>query len=140
MIYLVDTNVVSEFRKIKVGKAHANVVDWAASVRATDLFLSAVTVFELELGTLLIERRDARQGNVLRSWLDYQVSVTFAGRILPVDMAIAKRSASLHVPDPRPDRDSLIAATALVHGMPVVTRNVSDFMPMGVSVINPWEP
>lgn len=139
MTYLIDTNVISEFRKIKIGKAHPNVAGWAADVRASDLFLSAMTVFELEHGALLIERRDARQGSVLRAWLDRQMSVTFAGRILSVDAAVAKRSASLHVPDPRPERDALIAATALVHGMTVVTRNVSDFTPMGVPVVNPWE-
>jgi len=139
LIYLIDTNVVSEFRKIKVGKAHPNVVKWAAGVRASDLFLSAMTVFELEHGALLIERRDTKQGSVLRAWLDHQVSVTFTGRILPIDATIAKLAASFHVPDPRPERDALIAATALVHGMTIVTRNVSDFTPMGVPVINPWE-
>jgi predicted nucleic acid-binding protein len=104
------------------------------------MFVSAITVQELEIGVLLAERRDAARGAILRHWLESQVMPAFAERILPVDTVVARRSAVLHIPDPRPVRDSLIAATALVHGLPVVTRNLSDFAPMGVDVIDPWQP
>jgi predicted nucleic acid-binding protein len=138
MMYLLDTNVVSELRKIRLGKADSQVVAWADSVDAADLYLSAITVQELEIGILLAERRDPTQGAVFRAWLNKQVLPAFAGRILVVDIAVAQRSAQLHVPDPRPVRDGLIAATALVHGMTVVTRNVDDFAPTGVAIFNPW--
>lgn len=137
-MYVLDTNVVSELRKAKAGKADANVTAWATSVPAGGLFLSAITILELETGTLLVERRDPPQGAVLRAWLDGHVLPAFAGRVLAVDTAVAQRCARLHVPDPRADRDALIAATALVHGMTVVTRNVADFEPTGVPVFNPW--
>ena len=137
-MYLLDTNVVSEFRKIPTGKADAMVVAWADSVDAADLFLSVITVQELEIGVLLAERRDAAQGFVLRTWLEHYVLPAFAGRILPVNLAVAQRSARLHVPDPKPVRDGLIAATALVHGMKVVTRNVADFASTDVKILNPW--
>lgn len=137
-MYLLDTNVVSELRKIRHGKADRHVASWADSVDATDLYLSVVTVQELEIGVLLIERRDPAQGAIFRAWLNGHVLPAFTDRILTVDTAVAQRSARLHVPDPRPVRDGLIAATALVHGMTVVTRNVSDFEPTGVLTINPW--
>lgn len=108
-------------------------------VPVTALFLSAMTIIELEIGVLRIERRDPSQGANLRRWLDDHVLPAFAGRILAVDTAVAQRCASLHVPDPRPDRDALIAATALVHGLTVVTRNVGDFEPTGVRTLNPWQ-
>jgi predicted nucleic acid-binding protein len=103
------------------------------------LYLSAITVQELEIGVLLAERRDPAQGAIFRAWLNGHVLPAFTGRILAVDTAVAQRSARLHVPDPRPVRDALIAATALVHGMTVVTRNVADFEPTGVSTLNPWD-
>ncbi len=137
-MYLLDTNVVSELRKIRAGKADSRVADWADSIDATDLYLSAITIQELEIGVLLAERRDPSQGSVFREWMDGYVLPAFNGRILAIDTAVAQRSARLHVPDPRPVRDGLIAATALVHGMTVVTRNVSDFEPTGVSILNPW--
>lgn len=137
-MYLLDTNVVSELRKIRLGKADARVSVWADSVDAADLYLSAITVQELEIGVLLAERRDSSQGAILRTWLNHHVLPAFMDRILGVDVAVAQRSARLHVPDPRPVRDGLIAATALVHGMTVVTRNVADFEPTGVPVLNPW--
>jgi hypothetical protein len=107
-------------------------------VDAADLFLSVVAVQELDIGVLLAECRDPVQGAMLRAWLGGHVLPAFAGRILVVDAAIAQRSARLHGPDPRPLRDGLIAATALVHGMTVVTRNVTDFAPTGVPTLDPW--
>ena len=137
-MYLLDTHVVSELRKAKTGKADPNVRLWAERVSALDLFLSAITILELETGILLIERRDPSQGMLLRSWLDHQVLPAFSERILAVDTAVAQRCARLHVPDRRSDRDALIAATALVHDLIIVTRNVADFAPTGVPILNPW--
>ncbi|MDP2795871.1 MAG: type II toxin-antitoxin system VapC family toxin [Sulfurisoma sp.] len=137
-MYLLDTNVVSELRKVRGGKADRLFAEWAASMDASDLYLSVITLQELEIGVLLAERRDHSRGAIFRAWLDDHVLPAFAGRILAVDTAVAKRSAQLHVPDPRPVRDGLIAATALVHGMTVVTRNVADFEPTGVAILNPW--
>jgi len=136
-MYLVDTNVVSELRKAK--HAHPRVRAWAEVLPAARLHLSVISVLELEIGILLLERRDRKQGAVLRAWMDGHVLPTFSDRILAVDTAVAQRCAALHVPNPRSDRDALIAATALVHDMTLVTRNVSDFQPLGVRVVNPWE-
>lgn len=137
-MYLLDTNVVSELRKAKAGKAHEKVAAWAAKAPAASLFLSVITVQELEIGVLLAERRDPPQGAILRTWLEDHVLPAFADRILPVDTAIARRGAGLHVPEPRPVRDALIAATALVHGLTLVTRNVADLEPTGAKILNPW--
>jgi toxin FitB len=137
-MFVLDTNVISEFRKIGFGKANAQVAAWADGVDALVLFVSAIAILELETGVLQTERRDPVQGAMLRKWLDKQVLPEFAGRVLPVDTAVARRCARLHVPDRRGERDALIAATALVHGMTVVTRNVADFARTGVTVLNPW--
>ena len=136
-MYLLDTNVVSELRKAR--KTHPNVRIWAEALPTASLYLSVISIAELEIGVLLIERRDAKQGAILRAWMDGHVLPTFAGRILPVESAVALRCAALHVPDPRSDRDALIAATALVHGMTVITRNVSHFEGMGIGIMNPWQ-
>ncbi len=138
MMYILDTNVVSELRKARTGRIDTNVATWAESMEASDLFISSITIMELELGILSVERRDAMQGSLLRSWFEQHVLPEFSGRTLPVDTAVALRCARLHVPDKRGERDALIAATALVHGMTIVTRNVVDFEPTGVSIINPW--
>ncbi|MBQ0957246.1 type II toxin-antitoxin system VapC family toxin [Serratia symbiotica] len=139
-MFVLDTNVVSELRKVRTGKIDANVAAWAETMDAADLFVSSITLMELELGILSFERRDALQGAVLRSWFEQHVLPEFSGRTLAVDTAVALRCARLHVPDKRGERDALIAATALVHGMTVVTRNVPDFEPTGVQIINPWKP
>ncbi|RMQ41698.1 Ribonuclease VapC [Pseudomonas cichorii] len=134
-MFLLDTHVVSELRK---RDADANVVRWAKDHAPASLFISAITVMELETGVLRIERRDSLQGATLRGWLEHRVLKAFAGRILAVDSAVARRCAQLHIPDPRSECDALIAATALVHGMKVVTRNTADFQRCGVTVLNPW--
>ncbi|MGF6230401.1 putative nucleic acid-binding protein [Inquilinus ginsengisoli] len=134
-MFLLDTSVVSELRR---RQADPNVVAWARSVALPSLFLSAITIEEIEIGVMLAERRDPKHGGFLRAWLETQVLTSFADRILPVDVTVARRSAVFHVPDPRPIRDGLIAATALVHGLTVATRNTADFDPTGVPTVNPW--
>jgi predicted nucleic acid-binding protein len=136
-MYILDTNVVSELRKAK--KANQNVTKWAQPLPSTTLYISVISILELEIGILLIERRDKEQGAILRTWMGRHVLPTFSGRILAIDTAVAQRCATLHVPNPRSDRDALIAATALVHDLTVATRNVADFDGMGVGVLNPWE-
>lgn len=138
-MYVLDTNVVSELRKVRSGKANPGVSEWAANVPAAELFVSAVTIHELEHGVLLMERSDHAQGPVLRAWLDRSVTAAFADRVLPVDERVARRAAALHVPDPAPFRDALIGGTALAHGMAVVTRDLKDFDRFDdLEVINPW--
>ncbi|MFZ0731212.1 MAG: type II toxin-antitoxin system VapC family toxin, partial [Candidatus Sulfotelmatobacter sp.] len=123
----------------KAKKANQNVTKWAQLLPSETLYISVISVLELEIGILLIERRDQEQGAILRTWMSKHVLPTFSGRILAIDTAVAQRCAKLHVPGPRSDRDALIAATALVHGLTVATRNVADFDGMGVGVLNPWE-
>ena len=136
---MLDTNVVSETRGAEAGRADRNVIAWMSAVPKAALHLSVITIMELERGTLLVGRRDPRQAAILRAWLDTRVIPAFDGRLLPVTLAVAQLCARLHVPDPQPERDALIAATALVHGMTIVTRNVADFRPSGVPVLNPWD-
>ena len=137
-MFILDTNVVSELRKIRLGKADKNVAKWADSVETSTLYLSSITIQEIEIGVMLAEHRDPKQGAIFRLWFEDHVLPSFVGRILPVDMLVARCSASLHVPNPKPFRDSLIAATAIVHKMTLVTRNVVDFEDSGVKIINPW--
>jgi predicted nucleic acid-binding protein len=135
-MFLLDTNVVSELRRPE--RADSHVRSWAAKTPAELYALSVASVQELERGTLLIERRDPKQGAILRRWLEEEVLTRLAARILPIDVPIARQCAHLHVPDPRPERNALIAATAMMHGLTVVTRNTVDFEPMGVPILNPW--
>jgi predicted nucleic acid-binding protein len=136
-MFVLDTNVVSELRRPERSKP--NVRAWVTEQMLAALYLSAVTVLELEIGARRMERRNARQGAILLSWIERQLMPLFADRILPIDASVARRCAPLHVPDRRNDRDAYIAATALVHGMTVVTRNTGDFQGTGVPLINPWE-
>jgi len=137
-MYLLDTNALSELRKRRSGKIDAAVETWASSVDQAELYLSVITVMEVELGIALLERRDPRQAGVLRLWLHDKVMPAFVGRILPVDTTIALRCARLHVPDTKSERDAWIAATGLVHDLTIVTRNVADFAGTGVTLLDPW--
>ncbi|CCF22161.1 putative plasmid stabilization protein (plasmid) [Pseudorhizobium banfieldiae] len=138
MRYLLDTNVVSELRKVGDGKADQNVTAWISAQDSRDLYISAITVLELERGILSIQRRDIEQGARLRAWMDSRVRPEFAQRIIAIDEAIATRCAHLHIPDRRNEADALIAATAVVHGLVVVTRNTQDFQGTGVILVDPW--
>lgn len=138
-MFLLDTNVISELRKVRAGKADPNVVAWTEAVDAADLYVSAITLMELELGVLRLERKDTAQGALLRTWMNMHVLPEFAERSLPIDATVALRCATLHIPNPCPARDAYIAATSLVHSMTLVTRNVTDFQPTGVPIVNPWQ-
>ncbi len=138
-MFVIDTNVVSEIRKASTRRTDPEVAHWADNEPAGNFYLSVVTIMEIEIGIQRAARRDHFQGEHLRDWLDSQLLPLFQGYILDINIEIARRCATLFVPDPRPERDALIAATALVHNMTVVTRNTRDFEPMGVAVINPWD-
>lgn len=136
-MYLLDTNVVSELHK--GDKADPHVVAWAAEVDIGFMYLSVVSIMEIYKGILSVRRKDENRAKSLSVWLEKQVMKNFNKRIIPVDIPVAIRCAALHVRNPRPDRDFLIAATALVHGLIMVTRNITDFQATDVSLINPWQ-
>ncbi|WP_029252947.1 type II toxin-antitoxin system VapC family toxin [Paraoerskovia marina] len=137
MTFLLDTNVLSELRK-RPGRRDENVATWADSQPLSLLYTSVICLMEIERGVLQRERSDARQGAVLRRWLEETLLPAFDGRVLPLDLPASRLAAARHVPDPRPERDCLIAATARVRGFTVVTRNVLDFASTGVALVNPW--
>ena len=136
---LLDTNVVSELRKVASGRAHPNVVVWNETVDPAETFISSVVLHELEIGVRLVEHNDPPAGMVLRNWLENSVLTAFSGRILPLDEAAAVQAARWHVPDPKPINDAYIAATAFTRRMTLVTRNVRDFDGMGLALVNPWD-
>ena len=138
MIYLLDTNVVSELRKVGDGKADTNLAEWASQREADELYISVITLMELEVGVLRIERRDEKQGKMLRTWLEQHVIPFFHDRVLPVDEHIAIGCARLHVPNKSPERDALIAATANELNMTIATRDEKDFLGLAKKVFNPW--
>jgi predicted nucleic acid-binding protein len=135
-MYLLDTNVISELRRPK--KADRNVVRWSRTNPTESFFLSAISILEIETGALRMARKDEVQAAALRVWIDDQIIPDFKDRILPVDAVVAKRCARLHVPDPRAERDAMIAATAIVHGLTIVTRNIADFKNIEVPLLDPW--
>lgn len=138
-MYVLDTNVVSEIRRAASGRAEQRVIQWALRVEPALTYISVVTFMELEIGVQLVERRDEPSGVILRRWLEDDVRAAFEGRTLPVEIEVARIAAQLHVPQPAPVSDALIAATAMAHSMTVVTRNTSDFNRFdGLDVLNPW--
>jgi predicted nucleic acid-binding protein len=135
---LLDTNVVSELRKVASGKADPNVVVWNETVDPAETFISSVVLHELEIGVRLVEHNDPAAGKLLRNWLENTVLTAFSGRILPLDQAAAVQAARWHVPNPKPINDAYIAATAFTRRLTLVTRNIRDFEGTGVAIVNPW--
>ncbi len=137
-MYLLDTNVLSELRKLDSQNCNANVKKWFSALKPSQLFTSVICLFEIERGILQVARKDAPQAKRLRHWFDTYLIPGIDDRALPVTQSIASLCSALHVPNPKPEMDSLIAATALTHGFTLVTRNTKDFAPMGVRCVNPW--
>ncbi len=138
-MFLLDTNVVSELRKASINKADVNVTEWARGQPLGSLFVSSITILEIEMGILQKERKDPQQAAILRTWLNTHVLKAFSDRVLPFDTSVAIQCAKLHVPNPKSERDAMIGATCKVHGMTLVTRNVKDFKHMSLDIINPWQ-
>lgn len=137
-MYLLDTNVLSELRKAGASRADKNVLAWATAIPAAELYISSISVLEIEMGVLKLERKDPHQASVYRTWLNEHVLTAFSRRVIPFDCAAALKCAQLHVPNPKSERDAMIAASAIVHGMTLVSRNERDFRHIDVRLINPW--
>ena len=135
MSFLLDTNVISEIRRGR----DENVRAWIESVQDTDLYLSVLTIGEIRKGIELLQDRDPAQAEVFDNWLG-ELHARFAERILPIDARVAEEWGRLNAAATRNSIDSLIAATAAVHQLAVVTRNTGDFDGCGVPLLNPWQP
>ena len=136
-MFILDTNVISELRHGKPNQSSI-VRAWATAQLSSSFYLSAITIFELEMGIQALESKTPPQGSALRLWLS-NIRNGFSGRILPFTETTAPICAALHTPNPRAERDAMIAATAIEHGFTVVTRNELDFAPTGVAIVNPWK-
>ena len=136
-MFLLDTNILSELRRPH--KANPHVLQWAAKSNLCDMYLSVISILEIEMGILRVQRHDVAQANILFDWLESHILRQFQGRILDVDIAVARCCAALHIPNPQAERDALIAATALTHHLTVVTRNTKDFIATGANLFNPFD-
>ncbi|ADG10049.1 type II toxin-antitoxin system VapC family toxin [Caulobacter segnis] len=134
-MHLLDTEVVYALREAKGGRADPALTAWASGAARTSLFLSALTLLELETAVARAERKDKTQGPALRDWLDNRVGRAFDGRILPIDAAVVRRRASVSLTD---GRDALLAATALEHGLTLVTRDPAFAKLPRLKLLNPW--
>lgn len=140
-MYLLDTNILSEFRKIGSTREHPQVKAWLCSVTPDQLFISTISLMEIKMGILSAEHRgDHAQAMHLNAWYQQDIKQKFARQLLPISGEIAEICAELHVPNRRPFGDSCLAATALVHNFTLVTRNVKDFQGLKLRLINPFEP
>ena len=135
-MFLLDTNVISELRR--PDRANQNVLRWTGAQDHRLFYISVATVMELKYGALILGHSDAAAGQIFVNWIDRNVLPDFSERTLHITAEVALICAGLHVPHKRGERDAWIAATALVHDLTVVTRNVRDFESTGVRLLNPW--
>ena len=135
MSYLIDTNVISEIRK--GSRCNPGVKSWLAEAFSAEVYLSVLTLGEIRKGIENVRRRDKPTADALESWFR-EVENNFSDHILPVDQAISEQWGRFNVPDPLPTVDSLLAATAQVHGLTLVTRNLKDVERTGVDCLNPF--
>jgi predicted nucleic acid-binding protein len=135
MGYLLDTNIISEFRKER--RCHPRVQAWRQSIVDNETFLSVLTFGELRRGIEKLRPKDAAAAQVLEQWVRV-LRLTYAERILPVTMKICDRWGRLSIPHPIPAADGLLAATALHHDLTLATRNTADFQRSGVDMFNPF--
>ena len=137
-MFLLDTNVISDMRKIDSGRADSHVSTWIDELDASDFYVSVVTLAELDYCIRFKHRRYPNQSLFLRRWFNHSVLPFFEDRIVTIDFQVAMKYSEINVPNHLPDRDSWIAATALVHNFVVVTRNTKDFEASGVALYTPW--
>ena len=136
MNFLLDTNVISELRK--KDRANSGVTSWFSDLDGDTIYLSVLTLGEIRRGIENISRRDADAGANLNQWVS-RIVMGFEGRIIPVDATIADEWGRMNVPDPLPVVDGLLAATAKIRGMTLVTRNISDVSRTGIETLNPFD-
>ena len=138
-MYLLDTNLISEIRKMPKGKCDQGVEQWVKTTSQNLMFTSAVVLMELERGILAMERKDMAQGTMLRTWFEKDVLPAFQSKILSVNEQTARICAKLHIPDHTPENDAWVAASAIQHNLVLVTRNTDDFARTGVRLLNPFQ-
>lgn len=138
-MYLLDTNIISEMRKVKQGKADESFIEWLSQADSSQFYISVITLMELERGVLAMERKDPTQGALLRQWLDSLITQMFASRVLNINHQTAVLCARLHVPNKHPENDSWIAASAKEHHLTLVTRNTKDFEHTNIPLFNPFQ-
>lgn len=136
-MYLLDTNIISEFRKQQ--KMHPNVNRWLSNIDLAETFISVITVAEIKTGYLLLQRKDPRQANILQHWFISWVLPNYQSRVLPITTEIALTYAELYIPDKKVAHDALIASTAIHHNLTLVTRNIKDMQNIPVKLLNPFD-
>lgn len=136
-MYVLDTNLVSEIRKVPAKKNPA-VQRWLEQQYSDQLFITSITVYELEVGVQRLARKDSAQATLIGDWLHGTLLPGFEGRVLDLDLESSLIAATYQVPDPRPSADCFIAAITQRHHMKLVTRNTKDFLAMNIPLINPW--
>lgn len=138
-MYLLDTNIISELKKLDSGKIHPQVQRWAYSINLMQTKISVVSITEIRTGILSLARKDQAQAASLDNWFTNRLLPTYRTRTLSVDTEVALICAQLHIPAKRPINDAYIAATAIAHNLTPVTRNVRDFQGLPLMLENPFE-
>ena len=138
-MYLLDTNIISELKKLDSGKIHPQVQRWAYSINLMQTKISVVSITEIRTGILSLARKDQAQAASLDNWFTNRLLPAYRTKTLPVDAKVALIYAQLNVPNKRPINDAYIAATAIAHKLKLVTRNIQDFQGIPITLENPFE-